>query len=73
MEKYEEKLWGKIEFLHDKTLLDQNKLNIFFEIVIKYHTALSNFLKSIESIKTLNTEIISENKNSLNSAIKGLH
>ena len=28
MEKYEEKLWGKIEFLHDKTLLDQNKLNI---------------------------------------------
>ena len=72
MEKYEEKLWGKIEFLHDKTLLDQNKLNIFFEIVIKYHTALSNFLKSIESIKTLNTEIISENKNSLNSAIKGL-
>ena len=72
MEKYEEKLWGKIDFLHEKALSEHNKINSFSEIIIKYQTALNNFSKSIEGIKTLNSEIISETGNTLNLSLKNL-
>ena len=72
MEKYEEKLWGKIDYLHEKSLSEQNKLNIFTDTIIKYHSCLINFYKSIESIKTINTEIISEKGNSLEVCLKKL-
>ena len=72
MEKYEEKLWGKIDYLHEKSLSEQNKLNIFTDTIIKYHSCLINFYKSIESIKTINTDIISEKGNSLELSLKKL-
>ena len=72
MEKYEEKLWGKIDFLHEKTMNEQNKMNIFSDIIIKYQTALINFSKSIENIKALNTEIIQEKDNSISIALQNL-
>ena len=72
MEKYEEKLWGKIDYLHEKSLSEQNKLNIFTDTIIKYHSCLINFYKSIESIKTINAEIISEKGNSLEVCLKKL-
>ena len=72
MEKYEEKLWGKMDYLHEKSLSEQNKLNIFTDTIIKYHSCLINFYKSIESIKTINTEIISEKGNSLEVCLKKL-
>ena len=72
MEKYEEKLWGKIDYLHEKSLSEQNRLNIFTDTIIKYHSCLINFYKSIESIKTINTEIISEKGNSLEVCLKKL-
>ena len=72
MEKFEEKLWGKVDYLHEKTLSEQNKLNIFTDTIIKYHSCLINFYKSMESIKTINTEIISEKGNSLYICLKKL-
>ena len=72
MEKFEEKLWGKVDYLHEKTLSEQNKLNIFTDTIIKYHSCLINFYKSMESIKTINTEIISEKGNSLDICLKKL-
>ena len=72
MEKFEEKLWGKVDYLHEKTLSEQNKLNIFTDTIIKYHSCLLNFYKSMESIKTINTEIISEKGNSLDICLKKL-
>jgi len=72
MEKYEEKLWGKIDYLHEKSLSEQNRLNIFTDTIIKYHSCLINFYKSIEAIKTINTEIISEKGNSLEVCLKKL-
>ena len=72
MEKYEEKLWGKIDFLHEKATTEHNKMNIFSEIITKYQSTLHNFSKSIESIKTLNNEIMSETGNSLNLSLKNL-
>ena len=72
MKKFEEKLWGKVDYLHEKTLSEQNKLNIFTDTIIKYHSCLINFYKSMESIKTINTEIISEKGNSLDICLKKL-
>ena len=72
MEKYEEKLWGKIDYLREKSLSEQNRLNIFTDTIIKYHSCLINFYKSIEAIKTINTEIISEKGNSLEVCLKKL-
>jgi len=72
MEKFEEKLSGKVDYLHEKTLSEQNKLNIFTDTIIKYHSCLINFYKSMESIKTINTEIISEKGNSLDICLKKL-
>ena len=72
MEKFEEKLWGKVDYLHEKTLSEQNRLNIFTDTIIKYHSCLINFYKSMESIKTINTEIISEKGNSLDICLKKL-
>ena len=60
---YEDKLWGKIDFLHEKTLKEHSNLNIFSDIIIKYQHALSDFSKSIDNIKNKNAELIEE-KNS---------
>ena len=62
-EKYEEKLWGKIDFLHEKTLKEHNNINIFSEIITKYQQTLTEFSKSIDNIKNKDTKIIDENDN----------
>ena len=72
MEKYEENLFGKIEFLHEKMLSEVNKLNIFSDMIIKYQISLINFAKSIETIKSLNTDIISEKNNSIGLTLENL-
>ena len=72
MEKYEEKLWGKIDFLHEKTISEQNKMNIFTDLIMKYQISLMNFSKSVENIKALNSEIISEKDNSIGIAFQNL-
>ena len=70
IEKYEEKLWGKVDFLHEKTVTENNKMNIFSDIILKYQQAIISFSKAIENIKTLNTEIISEKENSINKSVE---
>ena len=57
---YEETLWGKIDFLHEKTLKEHKNLNIFADIIIKFQNSLSEFSKSIENIKNKNYEIVEE-------------
>ena len=59
-EKYEKILWGKIDFLHEKTKRDRNNLNIFADIIVKYQHSLYDFSKSIENIKNKNAQIIEE-------------
>ena len=60
-EQYEQKLWGKIDFLHEKTLKDHSNLNIFSEIITKYRQALNDFSKSIDNIKHKNADIVDQN------------
>lgn len=59
-EQYVEKLWGKIDFLHEKTLKEHSNLNIFSEIITKYQQALTDFSKSIDNIKRKNSDIVDE-------------
>ena len=60
-EQYEQKLWGKIDFLHEKTLKEHSNLNIFSEIITKYRQALNDFSKSIDNIKHKNAAIVDQN------------
>jgi len=60
-EQYEQKLWGKIDFLHEKTLKEHSNLNIFSEIITKYRQALNDFSKSIDNIKHKNADIVDQN------------
>ena len=53
--KFEEKLWGKVEFLHEKTLKENKNLNIFTEIITKFQSSLFEFSKSIDNIKYNNS------------------
>ena len=61
-EQYVEKLWGKIDFLHEKTLKEHSNLNIFSEIITKYQQALTDFSKSIDNIKHKNADIVDKNE-----------
>lgn len=62
---YEDKLWGKIDFLHEKTLKEHSNLNIFSDIIIKYQHTLLDFSKSIDNIKNKNAELIEEKNNTI--------
>ena len=70
-EQYVEKLWGKIDFLHEKTLKEHSNLNIFSEIITKYQQALTDFSKSIDNIKHKNADIVDakEKDNTIDLAI----
>ena len=50
-EKYEEQLWGKIDFLHEKSKQEHNCLNMFLEVITKFNVIISDFSKSIDNIK----------------------
>ena len=59
-EKYENKLYGKIEFLHEKSKQTHNTLNSFSDIISKYINAISDFSKTLENTKYRKTKIIEE-------------
>jgi hypothetical protein len=59
-EKYEEQLWGKIDFLHEKSRQQHYGLNIFLEVISKFNIIISDFSKSIENIKNRKSQIFDE-------------
>ena len=59
-EKYEEQLWGKIDFLHEKSKQEHNCLNMFLEVLSKFNIIISDFSKSIENIKNRKSKIIDD-------------
>ena len=64
-EKYEDKLYGKIEFLHEKSRRDHNSLIIFSDIITKFINSITDFSKSLESITTRKSKIIVEKETSI--------
>ena len=66
---YENKLWGKVDFLHEKTLRENKNLYIFSDIITKFQNALLEFSKSIDNIKNKNHEIIEEKGSTIDLAV----
>ena len=66
---YENKLWGKIEFLHEKTLRENKNLTIFSDILTKFQNSLLEFSKSIDNIKNKNHVIIEEKGSTIDFAV----
>ena len=69
-EQYEDKLWGKIDFLHEYTIKEHTHLNIFYEIINKYQNALLDFSKSLDNIKNKNALIIEEKESTIDLTVK---
>ena len=57
---YEDKLWGKVDFLHEKTLRENKNLSIFSDIITKFQNSLLEFSKSLDNMKNKNHELIEE-------------
>ena len=57
-ELYEEKLWGKLDFLHEKSLKEHKDLNLFSDIITKFQNSLIDFSKLVDNIKNKNAEIV---------------
>ena len=45
--KYENELWGKVDFLHDRYKKKHLYVSNFIEIITKYQNACLNFSKSL--------------------------
>ena len=59
-EKYENKLYGKIEFFHERAKQSQNILATFSEIISKFINAISEFSKALDNTKYRKSKIIEE-------------
>ena len=68
-ENYEETLWGKIDFLHEKALKEHTNLNIFSEIINKFHHCLLDFSKSVDNIKNRKAKLIEEKDSTIDLAL----
>lgn len=60
VEKYEENLWGKINFLHEKAESEHNGLILLSDIIKKFTNAISEFSKAIENIENKKYKIIQD-------------
>ena len=72
MLKYEENLWGKVDFLHDRYHNLYSNLHQYLEMITKFQTAFHTFSKSISSISNKNYSIYSDKKFSLNPIIESI-
>ena len=65
MLKYEDNLWGKVDFLHNRYHKIYSNLKHFVEMITKFQTAFHNFSKSLEFISNQSYKIYSDKKLSL--------
>jgi hypothetical protein len=65
MLKYEDNLWGKVDFLHNRYHKIYSNLKHFVEMMSKFQLAFQNFSKSLEFISNQSYKIYSDKKLSL--------
>ena len=70
--KYDEELWGKVEFLHDRYKRKHLYVSNFIEIINKFQNACLSFSKSLMLIITKNYQLLDEKNNSIYTAIENL-
>ena len=69
-EKYEDKLWGQIELLHQKNKRQQTSFNYFMDMLNKFQEACSEFSKNIQGILSKGHEIIEYHSTSMFEAVE---
>ena len=65
MLKYEDNLWGKVDFLHNRYHKIYSNLKHFVEMMSKFQLAFENFSKSLQFISNQSYKIYSDKKLSL--------
>ena len=63
--KYEDKLYGKVEFLHERTKQNHLSLTNFSDIITKFINAISDFSKTIEKLNFRKSRIVEEKDTSI--------
>jgi len=67
---YEENLWNKIDFLHQRSQKEHTYLTHFLEIMSKFQSACDNFGKTIKAIINKNYILSDEGDSTLNKSIE---
>ena len=70
--KYDEELWGKVEFLHDRYKRKHLYVSNFIEIINKFQNACLSFSKSLMLIINKNYQLLEEKNNSIYTTIENL-
>jgi L-fucose mutarotase/ribose pyranase (RbsD/FucU family) len=60
---YDEHLWGKVDFLHERYHREHNYMNHFLEMITKFQLACSDFSKNIKNVLNKNL-ILADSKES---------
>ena len=70
--KYEDNLWGKVEFLHERYKKKNLHASNFIEIITKFQNACINFSKSLSIITNKNYQLLEEKTSSTYKTIESL-
>ena len=70
--KYENELWGKVDFLHDRYKRKHLYLSNFIEIITKYQNACLNFSKSLSAIANKNYQLFEDKNSTIYKSIESL-
>ena len=71
-EKYNQKLWGKIELLHERYKRKKTFINNFKEIITKFGEVCQYFTKTLQITLDKNYQLLNENNTSLFKAMEKL-
>ena len=67
--KYEQELWGKVEFLHERYKKKHLYVSNFIDMINKFQYACLNYSKSLSAIINKNYQLVEEKNNSIFSTI----
>lgn len=70
--KYENELWGKVDFLHERYKKKHIYVSNFIEIINKFQNSCLNFSKSLLIIINKNYQLLEEKNNSIYNTIQNL-
>ena len=70
---YEENLWGKIDYLHERYQREHNHISNFLDMMGKYQNACFNFSKEINNILSKNYILSESNTSSLHKSMQNFY
>ena len=66
---YDEHLWGKVDFLHERYHKEHNYMNHFLEMITKFQLACSDFSKNIKNVLNKNLVLADSKESTLYKAM----